>query len=480
MEQLEHLRKQQDLRRDSFEFHVSHVDEMKEELASLEQQRRELERRERSLLEDRAQLEDRLRETAERQLLLERLQRERGGQVRDQRRQLEQLAAANNSLSDRLDAAAGHGSPASTGHTSLHHELDSSADEGIGSVTNVPSAEVTLMEFGDEVECDDHLAASLGSSDLQQLRRAALVTTSQLKALTEQARIGREKRELAQTTSETSQIMSDTSQTLTDASLAGGDSSMAGGADSVLGRMDSAIGGTDSNMSVVPLSEPSLDVTLMEPTISDTTKLQPGELREAFLALRSELAGLLPAVCTAGSCDDCGRPAQLPIQQQMQSVSQQHEQLQQEHQQQTETLQQLQSELDRHDKQLAIREKQCVALHEEKEALRSELDAAYVTKEDLVRKAWEARDQAVQRKNNAEMELSKARIDVLQTNSQLLESIQHKVQLSCQLDQWQWDMQELIDAEIHKKLVINEKPRTNSTTAANKGRRSIMSFFSRS
>ena len=103
------------------------------QLASLEQQRRELERRERSLLEDRAQLEDRLRETAERQLLLERLQRERGGQVRDQRRQLEQLAAANSSLSDRLDTAAGLGSPASTGHTSLHHELDSSADEGIGS-----------------------------------------------------------------------------------------------------------------------------------------------------------------------------------------------------------------------------------------------------------------------------------------------------------------------------------------------------------
>ena len=31
-EQLENLRKQQDLRRDSFEFHVSHVDEMKEEV----------------------------------------------------------------------------------------------------------------------------------------------------------------------------------------------------------------------------------------------------------------------------------------------------------------------------------------------------------------------------------------------------------------------------------------------------------------
>ena len=33
-----------------------------------------------------------------------------------------------------------------------------------------------------------------------------------------------------------------------------------------------------------------------------------------------------------------------------------------------------------------MREKQCTSLQEEKEVLKSELDAAYVTKEDLVRK----------------------------------------------------------------------------------------------
>ena len=33
-----------------------------------------------------------------------------------------------------------------------------------------------------------------------------------------------------------------------------------------------------------------------------------------------------------------------------------------------------------------MREKQCIALQEEKEVLKTELDAAYVTKEDLVRK----------------------------------------------------------------------------------------------
>ena len=128
-------------------------------------------------------------------------------------------------------------------------------------VTNAPSVDVTLMEFGDDVECDEPLAASSGSSDLQQLRQAALVTTSHLKLLAELARAGREKRDL-------SQSMSDAAQTITDPSL--------GGADSALGGTDSALGGTDSNMSVVPMSEPSLDLTLMEPTVADAAKFQVG------------------------------------------------------------------------------------------------------------------------------------------------------------------------------------------------------------
>ena len=115
------------------------------------------------------------------------------------------------------------------------------------------------MEFGDEVECDEPLAAGAGTSDLQQLRMEAQLTASQLKALAELARVGRN-----QTNS--SQTEAPTSHTLTDPSLAG--------TDSVLGGADSALGGTDSSMSVVLPSEPSLDVTLMESATSDTPKLQ--------------------------------------------------------------------------------------------------------------------------------------------------------------------------------------------------------------
>merc|ERR1719251_680464 len=70
----------------------------------------------------------------------------------------------------------------------------------------------------------------------------------------------------------------------------------------------------------------------------------------------------------------------------------------------------------------------------------------------LIKKAWETRDAAVKRKNNTEIELAKTRIDVMQINSQLMEAIQQKVELSQQLDQWQSDMQELLEDQMNRKM----------------------------
>ena len=45
-------------------------------------------------------------------------------------------------------------------------------------------------------------------------------------------------------------------------------------------------------------------------------------------------------------------------------------------------------------------------------------------------------------------------IDLMQVNSQLLEAIQQKVELSQQLDQWQVDMHELLEDQMVKKMRI--------------------------
>lgn len=54
-----------------------------------------------------------------------------------------------------------------------------------------------------------------------------------------------------------------------------------------------------------------------------------------------------------------------------------------------------------------------------------------------VQEARDARDAAVARKAELELQLARARIDVLQANSQLMEAVQQKVELSQQLEQWQ-------------------------------------------
>ena len=146
--------------------------------------------------------------------------------------------------------------------------------------------------------------------------------------------------------------------------------------------------------------------------------------------------------------------------------------------------------------QLTMKEKQYDALKEERDILKEDLNSTHLSKEELIKKvssatavlichfrsnnyietivflhcysefankqrrdlhchlltyidlhwplltsacpqAWEVRDKAVARKNATEIDLARARIDVMQINSQLLESIQQKVELSCQLDQWQ-------------------------------------------
>ena len=46
-----------------------------------------------------------------------------------------------------------------------------------------------------------------------------------------------------------------------------------------------------------------------------------------------------------------------------------------------------------------------------------------------------------------------ANFPLAQVNSQLMEAIQQKVELAQQLDQWQQDMQELLEEQMNRKMV---------------------------
>lgn len=86
---------------------------------------------------------------------------------------------------------------------------------------------------------------------------------------------------------------------------------------------------------------------------------------------------------------------------------------------------------------LTIMETELAAAKEEQRNLAETANVSGLGKEEIVKRAFELRDQAVKRKNQVEIELAKTRIEIMQINSQLMESIQQKVELSQQLEQWQ-------------------------------------------
>ncbi|XP_074029832.1 bicaudal D-related protein homolog isoform X2 [Leptinotarsa decemlineata] len=117
---------------------------------------------------------------------------------------------------------------------------------------------------------------------------------------------------------------------------------------------------------------------------------------------------------------------------------------------------------------------------EERDRARHDACDTSLAQDDIVAKAREDRDAAVQRRTKAEVELAKTRVELMQANSQLLESIQQKVELSQQLEQWQMDMHELLDEQLKNKLSNQEvKMRKIDSDPVPPPRRKLLGFFGR-
>ncbi|KAG8285893.1 coiled-coil domain containing protein 64 [Homalodisca vitripennis] len=123
---------------------------------------------------------------------------------------------------------------------------------------------------------------------------------------------------------------------------------------------------------------------------------------------------------------------------------------------------------------LSVKEVELSGTKEELELARADLkDAGGLAKDEMVQKAFEVRDGAVARKNATLLQLAHTRIELMQANSQLMEAIQQKVELSQQLDQWQMDMQALLDEQMRRKLANPEPeiPSSGQSTPASAERK---------
>lgn len=412
-QQYQALRQQLNLRRSNLDDHMTQLEGLKEEITLLTDRKADLERRITGLMDDRENLSLSLEESGDRILLLEQQRLDYEMQIRQQQRTMEELRLANAQLQERLDSVMrnrtsspmGHSDPG-FGNTSLYNEIEmssgSSADDELRSLNGSQGrrsrqhshpGSSSLGFAGDDDEIECD-DSEFGNDD-EKMRQELAQVLQELQRLCGEVRRHREG------------VLSATSGT--------------------------ASGGTaDSGVPASPAEVLLRDVT-------------PALLSSVLADLRALLQDLL---ADSGMCQGC----QVVIEERGQA-----ERLRRELAEKSEEARKKGEELAEAQRLLSVRDTEAGALREERDRLRGDVGSSAMGKDEIVKMAWDAGDQAVARKNNVEIELAKTRIELMHINSQLMEAIQQKVELSQQLEQWQVDMQSLLDERVRKQLRNQER-----------------------
>ncbi|XP_040051882.1 BICD family-like cargo adapter 1 isoform X2 [Gasterosteus aculeatus] len=99
--------------------------------------------------------------------------------------------------------------------------------------------------------------------------------------------------------------------------------------------------------------------------------------------------------------------------------------------------------------QMALLSVEMCSLREDNERMRTMAEVREPSEQ--LQTAIRDRDDAIAKKKAVEMELAKCKIDIMSLNSQLLDAIQQKLNLSQQLEAWQDDMHRVIDQQLMDK-----------------------------
>uniref|UniRef100_A0A8C7UTS0 BICD family like cargo adaptor 1 n=1 Tax=Oncorhynchus mykiss TaxID=8022 RepID=A0A8C7UTS0_ONCMY len=105
--------------------------------------------------------------------------------------------------------------------------------------------------------------------------------------------------------------------------------------------------------------------------------------------------------------------------------------------------------LDGNESTMATFSVEMCSVQEESERMRAMSEARDPSEQ--LQSAIQDRDDAISKKKVVETELAKCKIDIMSLNSQLLDAIQQKLNLSQQLEAWQDDMHSMIDQQLMEK-----------------------------
>jgi len=387
--ELQSMRDQVHNKKTSMSDHVQILETLREEITIMTERKMDLERRIEALYMEREGLSSTLDESADRIVMLEKEARERDCLIRNIKKESDELKAQNMTLNDRLDSVYRSSSISPQGNLSILNEMEISDSEKSLNGSRRPFSNID--EDLDDIECDNPDSPA----DLQELKQEVVSAYQQLRNMVATLRQrGKQRRS----------------------------------------------------------SSDSLDTTTSseEPPVS---QVKVGLLHGVL----QELKGLLHDILrkeAKGSCPACGADVneRMKMEIQLHKTQENFEKLERDLKKKEEESKARENEIKDLLSKLTVTEVQLKAAEEERDTLKSDIENSEAGKDVLIKKAWETRDAAVKRKNNTEIELARTRIDVMQINSQLMEAIQQKVELSQQLDQWQQDMQELLEDQMNRKM----------------------------
>ncbi|KAI1298466.1 Bicaudal D-related -like protein [Halotydeus destructor] len=415
--QLQALRDQFNARRSNLHDHVAQLEGLREEIHILSKRKSDLEKRISAVTEERENLSMSLEESSDRIMMLEKRNQELEIKIQQQYKELDEVRHANGVLNNKLEMAqcrtraAGHAPTSPANSTSGPSSAERTNGQPVSLFNEIEMSSSSSIEdelrstFGhheddDDIECDM-------STDMPLLMTSDLGSDDMWKFKQELVEIYQQIRRL---------------------------------------HRDLQRRKENTNLNSTPDSG----------VHSTPEELQTNQVRVGLLtSVVKELALLINDFFPddESPCSGC------------RSVAVERRELEHHRKdlvEKKETIKRQSEEINELLKRVTIQETELNAAKEEVSNLKETLNSDGRPMDEMVKRAFELRDSAVSRKNAVEIELAKTRIEVMHINSQLMEAIQQKVELSQQLEQWQVDMQTLIDEQLNQKMLEDKLRRSQS------------------
>ncbi|XP_033476322.2 BICD family-like cargo adapter 1 isoform X1 [Epinephelus lanceolatus] len=190
----------------------------------------------------------------------------------------------------------------------------------------------------------------------------------------------------------------------------------------------------------------STDSSMDESSETSSAKDVPtGSLHTSLLELRRLTQNLLDGNESTGS----RRSDEEALEEQVRKLGEELREVRELHEAEQDKTRSNEDEMLQLHNQMALLSVEMCSLREDNERMRTMSEVREPSEQ--LQTAIRDRDDAIAKKKAVEMELAKCKIDIMSLNSQLLDAIQQKLNLSQQLEAWQDDMHRVIDQQLMDK-----------------------------